>query len=171
MSSKSGPDVTEARIRPLTPDDRAWVARFNASHWGSDLMAVHGALYRLSELQGFCAIDDDAPAGLVTYQIDEGGCEIVSLDSLRERQGIGSALLQAVEGTARERGCRRLWLITTNDNLPALGFYQRRGFVLAALHRNAVAAVRQIKPEIPVIGIDGIPIRDEIELEKPIDEA
>ncbi len=64
-------------------------------------------------------------------------------------------------------GCDSIevWLITTDANLHALRFYQRRGLVLAALHRNAVEAARRIKPEIPLIGNDGIPIRDELELE------
>ena len=44
-------------------------------------------------------------------------------------------------------------------------FYQKRGFVLVAVHRNALAESRRLKPEIPLIGIDDIPLRDEIELE------
>ena len=70
-----------------------------------------------------------------------------------------------VRAAAVAAGCRRLWLITTNDNLPALRFYQRRGFVLAALHRDAIAASRRLKPQIPLLGLDNIPIRDELELE------
>lgn len=155
-----------ARIRRLTADDRGWVAEFIASHWGADLMVVHGVSYQLSKLPGFCAIQDNNPVGLVTYRVKGQDCEIVSLDSLREGQGIGSALLQEVERVASERGCSRLWLVTTNDNLNALRFYQRRGFVLAALQRDAVATARRIKPEIPLIGQHGIPIRDEIELER-----
>jgi len=87
-------------------------------------------------------------------------------DSARPGRGVGTALIVAAEEVAQRAGCRRLWLITTNDNTHALRFYQKRGFVLAALHRNAVAASRARKPEIPLTGNDGIPIRDEIELEK-----
>ncbi|MFP3471139.1 GNAT family N-acetyltransferase, partial [Micrococcus sp. SIMBA_144] len=65
-------------------------------------------------------------------------------------------------------GCSRITLITTNDNLAALKFYQKRGFVMTAIHRNAVEKARKIKPEIPLIGNDGIPIRDEIQLEKAV---
>jgi ribosomal protein S18 acetylase RimI-like enzyme len=78
---------------------------------------------------------------------------------------VGTALINAVIEAARRQGCTRVWLITTNDNLHALRFYQKRDFVLVAVHANAVARARQIKPEIPLIGRDGIPIRDEIELE------
>jgi DNA-3-methyladenine glycosylase I len=91
----------------------------------------------------------------------------VTLNSLREGIGIGTALLDAVREAARKSGCRRTWLITTNDNLHALRFYQKRGWRLTALHRNALDESRRLKPVIPEIGIDGIPLRDEIELEPP----
>jgi len=77
-------------------------------------------------------------------------------------------LVAAVKRAAQETGCRRLWLITTNDNLDALRLYQRRGFTLAAVHPNAAAEARRLKPEIPLIGEYGIPIRDELELEMEI---
>ncbi len=86
-------------------------------------MVVHGVSYRPAELPGFCAMDGDTPVGVVTYNIEGPDCEIVSLDSLRRRRGIGRALLQAVETVAQERGSSRLWLVTTNDNLHALRFY------------------------------------------------
>jgi ribosomal protein S18 acetylase RimI-like enzyme len=78
---------------------------------------------------------------------------------------VGSALIEAATQAARRVGCRRLWLITTNDNTHALRFYQKRGFVIAAIHVNALEKARRLKPEIPLIGEDGIPLRDEIELE------
>ena len=80
------------------------------------------------------------------------------------------ALVQAVATAMGAAGCTRLVVVTTNDNLHALRFYQRQGFVLAALRPNALAKSRQIKPEIPLIGFDGIPLRDEIELEMGLDE-
>jgi hypothetical protein len=61
-------------------------------------------------------------------------------------------------------GCRKIWTITTNDNLDAMRFYQRRGFRIAAVRPGAVAAARRLKPTIPELGEHGIPIRDEIEL-------
>ncbi|MBS1248898.1 MAG: hypothetical protein MAG431_00468 [Chloroflexi bacterium] len=94
-----------------------------------------------------------------------GYCEIVSLDSLEEGHGIGTKLVEAVHQVAVENACERLWLITTNDNLNALGFYQKRGFELVAVHRGAMEESRRVKPKIPEIGHNGIPIRDEIEME------
>ncbi len=103
--------------------------------------------------------------GLITYLIEEDSCQIITINSTRPFTGIGVALIEAVHETARQHGCKRLWLITTNDNLYALHFYQKRGFVLVALHRNALEFASKLKPEIPLIGNDGIPLRDEIELE------
>jgi hypothetical protein len=60
----------------------------------------------------------------------------------------------------------RLWLVTTNDNVDALRFYQRRGFRLAELRPEAVTLSRRaLKPEIPMVGAHGIELRDELELD------
>jgi ribosomal protein S18 acetylase RimI-like enzyme len=152
-------------IRPLTANDQEWVRAFIVERWGSDRMMAHGTLYRPYELPGFAAIEDDQPIGLVTYHITGGSCEIVTIDSVQSGSGIGTALIGAVKEVARQHGCQRVWLITTNDNLNALRFYQKRGFELVAVHRRAIDEARKIKPEIPLIGEYGIPIRDEIELE------
>jgi ribosomal protein S18 acetylase RimI-like enzyme len=151
-------------IRPLTDADREWVRAFMIEHWGDEIMVTHGQVYRPHEWPGFAAFVDGALAGLITYRIESGECEVLSFDSLREGQGIGAALLNAVVEAARRHDCKRVFLITTNDNTDALRFYQKRGFALAALRRNAIAEARKIKPNISLIGNHGIPIRDEIEL-------
>jgi len=125
-------------------------------------MIVHGETFRPDQMEGF--VNDDW-TGLVTYVVGAEGCEIISLDALKEGGGIGTALLQAVAREAERRGCDRLFLSTTNDNLHALGFYQRRGFELVGIRRGAVTEARKRKPRIPLIGDDDIPVRDEIELE------
>ena len=153
-------------IRALNDGDREWVARLLTEHWASPRIVSRGRVYDGDRLPGFAAVRDGRPIGLATYRIDGGDCEIVTLNSLAERQGVGSALIDAVKDVARQAGCRRLWLITTNDNVSALRFYQKRGFVLVAVHRGALEeARRRLKPEIPLVGLDGIPLRDEIELE------
>ncbi len=104
-------------------------------------------------------------AGFITYNIEGQDCEIVTINSFRENIGVGTALIDAVKQAAQAEGCKRLWLVTTNDNMRALRFYQKRGFELVAVHRNALAQSRKLKPEIPLTGTDDIPLRDEIELE------
>ena len=152
-------------VNPLTPADRQWVARFMAEHWSGEAVIAHGVVYHPAELPGFLAVENGVRVGLLTYHIDGGACEVVTIDSLKPSEGVGSALIQAVRELASREGCARLWLITTNDNLAALRFYQKRGFVLVAVHPNALEVSRKLKPQIPLLGNDGIPIRDEIELE------
>jgi ribosomal protein S18 acetylase RimI-like enzyme len=152
-------------LRTLDPADGLRVACWLTGHWGSEIVVAHGAVFRPAGLPGFVVVDGDEWRGLLTYHIAGDACEVVTIDSVQPNAGIGTALIEAVKQAAQQAGCRRLWLITTNDNTAALRFYQKRGFALAALYPNAVARSRQIKPEIPLIGNDGIPIRDEIELE------
>jgi GNAT superfamily N-acetyltransferase len=149
-------------IRRLTKDDQPRLHKFWTENWGADFVVVHGESIRFDQVEGFLFGDWD---GLLTFQIRGEECEIVSLDSLKQGQGIGIALIESVVEEAKSRNCRRLFLIATNDNLHALGFYQRRGFELVAIHRGAVNESRKIKPSIPLIGESGIPLRDEIELE------
>lgn len=155
-------------VRPVRPSDRDWVQSLLRQRWGATQVAAHGCLIDADRLPGFIAQGDAGRVGLVTYRIEEPACEVVSLDSLDEDRGVGTALLEAVVATARAAGCRRLWLITTNDNIRALRFYQRRGLRLVAVHRDALDVSRRLKPSIPLIGQDGIPLRDEIELELPL---
>ena len=116
-------------------------------------------------LPGFVAVGEGGPVGLLTYSIQGERCEIVTLNSFIEGRGVGTRLVESAKGVASESGCTKLWLITTNDNLEALRFYQKRGFVLVAVHRNALDLSRRLKPEIPALGRHAIPLRDEIELE------
>jgi GNAT superfamily N-acetyltransferase len=157
--------MSDITVRPIRAADRSWAKNFLIERWGSDRMVAHSAIYYPAELEGFLALQDGEPAGYATYDIVGDSCEIVFIDSGPQHRGIGTALLEAIKRLALERDCNRLWLITTNDNLDALRFYQRRGFHLTALTPNAVDASRLLKPEIPLAGDFGIPLRDELELE------
>jgi ribosomal protein S18 acetylase RimI-like enzyme len=152
------------RVRALGEADREWATGKLRELWGEGVVS-RGRLLDATVLPGFVAEGEGEPAGLLTYRIDGGDCEVVTINAFRRGAGAGTALMEAVAVAARDAGCRRVWLITTNDNLRALRFYQRRGFRLAALHRDALARSRELKPSIPEVGLDGIPLRDELELE------
>lgn len=174
--------MTDFNIRPLERSDREWVAHFLDERWGTTQIVSRGKAVYGHLLPGFMAernkppAEDDAESdqcvaeniGLITVHIGDRECEITTLNSLTESMGVGTALVEAVENWARDAGLERLWLVTTNDNLAALKFWQKRGYELVTVHRNAIAAARRIKPQIPITGLDGITIRDEIELEKRI---
>ncbi|MFH1681921.1 MAG: GNAT family N-acetyltransferase [Candidatus Eisenbacteria bacterium] len=155
-------------IRAVERGDREWAAALLAEHWGSSAIVTRGRTHDAGSLPGFVAVIDGERCGLVTYRVEGGTCEVVSLNSLREREGVGSALLLAVADEARRAGCSRFFLITTNDNLPAILLYKKRGFVIRAVHRNALDLSRLLKPRIPLAGLQGIPLRHEVELELPI---
>ena len=154
-----------APIHRLTATDLPRLRQFWKEHWGDDFMVVHGTIFHPDNLSGFIALDGNDWLGLVTFAFNETDCEIVSLDSVRENEGIGTALITAVVEEARQLQCHRVCLTTTNDNLRALGFYQKRGFQLTALRVGVIEEARNTKPSIPLIGENGIPLRDEIELE------
>ena len=160
------PDTT---ILPITSEDRKWVEQFMLEHWGSEKVVSRGVIHYPQNLPGFVAMSDGEKVGLVTYNILDESCEIVTINSNFPPSGVGTALIEAVRDIAIKSGCRRLWLITTNDNMNALRFYQKRGFALVAVHRNALELSRRLKPEIPQIGNDDIPLRDEIELQMMLD--
>ena len=151
----------DATIEPFGPADHAWAAALLTKDFGEPAVVARGVLRDPLTLPGFVARIDGAPVGLVTYQVEEDECELVTING----PGVGAALLYAAVGQARLLGCRRIWLVTTNDNVRALRFYQRHGWDLVALHRDAVTHGRRLKPSIPELGMDGIPIRHELELE------
>jgi len=157
-------------IRRLDVSDRDWVKGILKKFWGSEFIITKGLVHNASELPGYIAIHNDIRAGLITYRIEDDECEIVTMNSLKEDVGVGLALIKEVKCEAINLNCRRIWFITTNDNLHALGFYQKKGFVLKAIYPDAVNISRRLKKEIPMFGNDNIPIRDEIELEMILSE-
>jgi ribosomal protein S18 acetylase RimI-like enzyme len=157
-------------VRNIQPADHPVLEKLIPELWGSPLVVAKGRLINPVQLPGFIAEKDNQLAGVATYQVEEGNCELVTLNSFFPGEGIGSALIEHVRQKAIESDCGWLWLITTNDNLNALGFYQKRGFLLAALYPGAVMKARILKPEIPLVGDNGIPIRDEIQLQMPLNQ-
>jgi len=154
------------KVRPRELVDRPAVEAFLAER-NSARVARLGELVDPLGYPALVAEEDGRLLGVLTYVHEREQCEILTLHASRQWRGIGSALVEAVERLAAQRGCTRLWVVTTNDNVDALRFYQRRGFRLAALHPGAVDGSRaRLKPEIPTVGDHGIPLRDEVELEK-----
>ncbi len=177
-------------IRAVEPRDRVEIERELISHWGATEIWSIGRMHHAAELPGFVAERDGQFVGLVTYHLDSGRWqgEIITLSSRRATpprrvatdgtetdirdqrdsipQGVGSALLEAATKAIYAAGCVRAFLTTTNDNIRAFGFYQRRGWRLAAIHVGIVDRVRTLKPDYPLIGLNEIEIHDELELER-----
>jgi ribosomal protein S18 acetylase RimI-like enzyme len=148
-------------VRPLEPFDSALVIE----RWG-DTVVRNGESIPIDGLPGFVAWIGSERAGIVTYAVRGDACEVVTLHSYQPGRGVGRALMEAARAAALEAGCSRLWLITTNDNVRALGFYQRWGMDVCAFRRGAVDESRRtLKPSIPVRDEHGVPIAHEFELE------
>jgi ribosomal protein S18 acetylase RimI-like enzyme len=152
-------------IHRITAADIPRLRQFWEKQWSGDFVLAHGTTFHPENVSGFIALDDNEWIGLITYTFLETDCEIVSVDSLRENMGIGASLVEKVVEEARANQCRRVHLTTTNNNLRALGFYQKRGFKLLALRPGVMEETRKLKPGIPLTGENGIPIQDEIDLE------
>jgi ribosomal protein S18 acetylase RimI-like enzyme len=154
---------------PVSPHNRQRINAFIKQHWFTTEMIIRGEIVGMTRVEGIAAMDSDEIAGLITFRIRDGICEITSLDSLREGQGIGTALLEQVIAIAKENNCLKISLTTTNDNINAIGFYQKRGFDLVKLHHDSINHSRKLKPEIPLTGQNGIPIKHELEFELLLD--
>ena len=153
-------------IAPASMDDLLSGWRL---HWRGDVIVTPRRHYAPSEVHALAAHDQaGAMVGLVTFAVHDDLGELVSLNAETAGRGIGTSLMDAAEHEARKLGAERMILATTNNNLSALRFYQKRGFRLVALHRDAVAEIRREKPSIPMVDPDGLPIRDLIDLEKTL---
>jgi ribosomal protein S18 acetylase RimI-like enzyme len=159
MEIVAADDVPAGRLRAYVVD-----------RWRADFVVAHGEQIRPADLPGFVAVDGDRIAGHAAYRITGDDCELVAIAVEPRQGGVGSALMDRVVEAARDSGARRLWLTTTNDNLDALRFYQRRGFQLCALRPGVVVEARRtLKPDLPPIGSYDIPMRDELDLELPLE--
>ena len=157
-------------IRAYGSADRSWAEAHLDEEFGGALQARRGELIDVLALPGFVTEGDGRPLGILTYRRDGDECELAFIATFDRHKGIGTALLGALLEAVAD--CERIWVVTTNDNLEALRFYQRRGFRLAALRPGAVDEARQrLKPHIGAVGELGIPLRDELELELRLQTA
>ena len=158
-------DEVDIEIREPSRADHEWVARHLRAWWGSTTIVGHGGDWDAARLPALLAVRVGQIVGLATSEVQGVDCHLVTLNALEEGIGVGSALLAAVIERAAASGCQRVWLTTTNDNLHAIRFYQRKGLRIVAVYPGAVDRARQTKPSIPQIGNDGIHIHDGLELQ------
>lgn len=135
--------MIDYRIRAIEDSDRTDISQILAEYWGSAKIINRGVIHQADKLPGFIAFSDNKIVGLITYNIKGTDCEIVTLNSFDENRGIGTSLINRVRHKGNESGCKNLWLITTNDNLSAIRFYQKRGFNISAIYEGAIEKSRQ----------------------------
>jgi len=156
-------------VRAVNDQDREWIAAKLVAGWGGPVQAYRGEKVDCLKLRGVVAGNRE---GLLIYRpFGADAFDIVLLEAFERWEGIGTSLVEALAALASEAGRTRLVVTTTNDNLDALRFYQDRDFHLVELRSGAVAAARQVKPGISVRGYYGLPVRDEIDLERALSIA
>lgn len=156
-------------LAEASPDIKQQFLAAVSELWGSSLIVSRGRVWDVARLDGFVSIEDRRRFGALTYRIEGDEMEVVTLQASPRSAGTGSALMAGAIEEARRLRCRRVWLVTTNDNLDALRFYQRRGFRIAAIYVGAMEEARRLKPSIPIVGEFGIEKRDEVEMEMRLD--
>lgn len=158
------------QISLLSDDDRTWVKERTELLFGGDFVVSRNEVHDPHKLPGFIAKLGRDRIGVATFNIIGDECELVTIDSLSQFCGIGSMLLEKIEETAVGLGCKSMWAITSNDNLDAQRFFQRRGFVLSKVRVAGMTRIRLLKPNVPRVGYYEIPVRDEFEFLKKLDQ-
>ena len=153
------------KIRPATPVDNKWLEELMNRDWGGLPLVIREKKYYPSNLDGIIAENENGIAGFLYYETRDNDCEIIVFEVFDKFKGAGTRILDQLKEIARDKKCQRLYLMTTNDNLDALRFYQKRGFYICGVHIDSVKNSRKIKPTIGMIGDHDIPVRDEIDLE------
>ena len=156
---------SDFKISEISLDDKDLVSKLISNHWGSIFVISKGYKHNAAELPGFICRRNNDMVGLITYNISDNECEIVTLNCEINNKGIVTELINKVIKIAKLNNCRKVWLVTTNDNINAIKFYQKWGFEWIGFHKDAIQESRKLKPEIPELGIDNIPIKHEIEFE------
>ena len=154
----------DIKIREINSEDKAWVHDFMIKEWGADKIVIPNGVYIPSDLSGFIAEKEGKPVGIVTFVKEDLVCKIITLNAFEKHEGIGTKLLETVLEDANREDLKKIFVYTTNDNVDALRFYQKRGFVIQNVYIDQIVNSRKIKPEISTIGEYGIPIRDDFEL-------
>jgi GNAT superfamily N-acetyltransferase len=153
------------KIRPATPADNKWLDELMNRDWGGLPLVIRGKKYYPSTLDGIIAENESGIAGFLYYEVRDKDCEIIVFEVFDKFKGTGTIVLNKLKEVAKDKNHQRIYLMTTNDNLDALRFYQKRGFHICGVHIDSVKNSRKIKPTIGMIGDHDIPVRDEIDLE------
>ena len=153
------------RVVALDGFRSAWAESLIGEHFGSTLVVTRGRLHDVAKLPGLVAVEGERPLGVIYHRCGEDSCEVVAIAVSEPGHGVGRTLVTGLGELAATQGYRRLWLVTTNDNLSAQRFYSALGFSLVAVHSGAVTQARALKPEIHALGEGGVPIVDELEFE------
>ncbi len=154
----------EGRLEPATPD---YIRERVGATWAFPIISTTATYAGTDGLEGLAwRYESGEIGGLVTWFIEGDWAEIVTLDAYEQGRHIGGRLLDGAEAELRSRGARRVSITTTNDNVRAIAFYLRRGYRIVRVEVDGMERVRALKPDVPLEGSEGLPLRDMLEFEK-----
>jgi ribosomal protein S18 acetylase RimI-like enzyme len=158
-------DLPPVLVREATAADRERVRELFLAEFGHLTIVAFGSVMHAGDDAALVAEMKDDLAGALAYRELDDALHVVALatDPLWQRAGVGGYLLAEAELLARARSLPRIIAATSNDNIPALYFYQRHGYRMTAIEPDAFAAQR-VKPSGP--GFAGIAVHDEVRMEK-----
>ena len=153
-------------VKKASSQDRGEIKRLVQLFWGEQEQLTFGTTFKVSELPAYVAKKEDKIVGFVSFAELHDDLIVVALGIIPEYQGVGVGrrLVASAEKEARRLKKKRMLVSTSNDDLPALAFYQRLGFQIYEVKPNAVAE----KHGKVLKGIGNLPIRDELRLQKKV---
>lgn len=158
------PDPDDHALREIT--DKTEITNFMTRTWGSPRMLVGMHVYNVTEIEATGLYDRAGKLlAFASWVIRDRTAFLCALHSLVAANGNAKLLLSALKPLVKARGARSIRAMATNDNMPALVFYQKNGFRLATLYVGAVDAYRPTMPGMITHGYEGIAIHDALELE------
>jgi GNAT superfamily N-acetyltransferase len=157
-------DLPPVFVREATDADRPAVRALFEADFGRTKIVAFGEVMDIDQMPALAAFVTEELSGALTYRLHLDALHIVALatDPMWQRSGVGGHLVAEAELLARRLNLLRTVVATTNDNLPALYFYQRRGYRLTDLVPGSIVIHTGQEPA----GFAGIPVRDEVRLEK-----
>jgi ribosomal protein S18 acetylase RimI-like enzyme len=157
-------EMPPVMVREATDSDRAAARELFQRDFGRTRIVAFGEVMDIESMPALVAVLYAEPSGALAYRLLGDSLHIVALatDPMWQRSGVGGYLVAEAELIARKLKLGRIVVATTNDNLPALHFYQRRGYRMTELVASSVVAHTHQE----IAGFAGIPVRDEIRLEK-----
>lgn len=147
-------------------EDKSELLAVMLAAWGSHKMMIDLHTYDVAEIDALGLYTPEGKtAALASWTLRGETAYLCALHSLRPGEGVAIRMLDAVKDAAKAAGATKLKAMLTNDNMPGLTFYQRRGFRLSGLYPEAIDHYRSVIPTIIKTGYRDIPIHDALELE------
>lgn len=154
-------------VRRVTSEgERSTIRKFVTRFWGEEEQLTFDRKFAVAELPAYVAKVENHTIGFISFGETREAVIVVAMGVLPQYQyfGIGKRLIRKVEIEAKRLRKRKMLVSTSNDDLPALAFYQSRGFHIYEVKPNVIAQ----KHGAVLRGIGGLPVRDELRLQKTL---